>query len=377
MDSELRRATAKPQNVSPPAAEIENTTGNSAAAAPPPRPSTTESQLVDLLSQSRREAAELRQELAAVRRKADADHRRLQALSGSINSPDHQVRVFQERLAHAEAALAEAEARSRFVEQNWLQVERYLSAVQRQAADSRAAFTRIMEQGDVDGRLVLPGDSSPPATRREVPLRDYIASSGFRHHAASHSHHHHTPRDLSPTSPYSPRRRDDVPPRDLANIPILPTESEWRLHTPATITLTAHRTPPSALSSLIGTKPFGRRGRSIRPAFRQGQIPTSQAATRVGLRAKCAHAVSYTSPPPHAPYISRVSSPRAQTRAAPRLARAHAPAAPAPAATSIRRLRLAQPAAAIHRAPHTACSYSSSTYPSHTCPPQLANAATT
>ncbi|KAJ6471812.1 hypothetical protein C8R47DRAFT_744051 [Mycena vitilis] len=259
MDSQLRRAAAKPQNVSPPAAEIENTAGNSAPP-PPPRPSTTESQLVDLLSQSRREATELRQELAAVRRKADADHRRLQALSGSINSPDHQVRVFQERLAHAEAALAEAEARSRFVEQNWLQVERYLSGVQRQAADSRAAFTRIMEQGDVDGRLVLPRDSSPPAARREVPLRDYIASSGSGHHAASHSHHHHTPRDLSPASPHSPRRRDDVPPRDfsLTNVPILPTESEPGLHTSAAITITTHRTPPPALFSLIRTKPFGR-----------------------------------------------------------------------------------------------------------------------
>ncbi|KAJ7106974.1 hypothetical protein C8R44DRAFT_941455 [Mycena epipterygia] len=186
-------------------AETEITTETSSA-------TTAESQLVVLLSESRAEAESLRRELAAVRKKADADHRQLQSLlassSHSISSKnaDLEVRTFQERLARAEAALREAEMRSRIVESNWIQVDRYLAAMQHQAADSRAAFFRILEQND--GRLVLPGESVP-ALRREIPLRDYIAASGARDHATSPSDRSH-PR--SPSSSYSPRAQAYVRP---------------------------------------------------------------------------------------------------------------------------------------------------------------------
>ncbi|KAJ7871030.1 hypothetical protein B0H13DRAFT_2555750 [Mycena leptocephala] len=195
------RPTQMRQSVPTAAAEIEITTGTSSA------PSTTESQLVAMLSESRREAESLRQELVAVRKKADADHRRLQALS--IKSPDHQIRIFQERLARAEAALEEAETRSRFVERNWLQVERYLTAMQNQAADSRAAFSRLMD--DIDGRLVLPSES-PPARRRDIPLREFISSSGPGHRSTSNSHLHH---DSSSASSHSPRSQDYIRPLPL------------------------------------------------------------------------------------------------------------------------------------------------------------------
>ncbi|KAJ7673601.1 hypothetical protein B0H17DRAFT_168789 [Mycena rosella] len=178
------------------AAESENTTETSTT-------STTEAQLVVLLSESRREAESLRQELAAVRRKADADHRRLQSLlesSSNPKSPEIQVHAFQERIARAEAALDEAETRSRIVESNWVQVDRYLSAIQRQAADSRTAFSRIIAQND--GQLVLPNQSLP-ALRREIPLRDYISSSGSAEHTASSSDR--LRRHSSSTSFHSPR----------------------------------------------------------------------------------------------------------------------------------------------------------------------------
>ncbi|KAJ7852791.1 hypothetical protein B0H14DRAFT_3865975 [Mycena olivaceomarginata] len=181
------------------AAEIETPPGASSA------PS-TESQLVALLSESRREAQSLRQELELVRRKADADHRQLQALSRK--SPDHEVRVFQERLARAEAALEDAETRNRFVERNWLQVERYLIIMQNQAADSRAAFSRLMEEQD--GRLVLPNESLS-ARGRDIPLGDYISSSRSGHHNRSHSNH----RRHSPSSSRSPRSPDYIRPLPL------------------------------------------------------------------------------------------------------------------------------------------------------------------
>ncbi|KAJ6523830.1 hypothetical protein B0H19DRAFT_1200939 [Mycena capillaripes] len=219
---------SKSRNVSPTAAEIEIATGSSGSAAPArsTSPAVTESQLVLLLSESRREADALRHELAAVRKKADADHRRLQTLTNSntntntikSSATDHaahpQIRAYQERLARAEAALAEAEARSRFVEQNWLQVERYLSAVQRQAADARAAFARLVQQDD-GGRLVLPrNDTNDEPSARRLPLREYISSSGSGHYAASAStfhqyqyHPHRAESSVLPMSPSFPRMR--------------------------------------------------------------------------------------------------------------------------------------------------------------------------
>ncbi|KAF8206907.1 hypothetical protein K438DRAFT_2013510 [Mycena galopus ATCC 62051] len=178
------------------AAEIEITSGSSNV------PSTTE--LLVQLSESRREAELLRRELADARKKADEDQRRLQALSRK--SPDPQVRIFQERLARAEAALEDAETRNRFVERNWLQVERYLIIIQQQAADSRVAFSRLMEQND--GRLVLPTESHS-TRRRDIPLGEYISSSGSGQHTQSRSTVH---RDLPSTSSHCPRSPEYVRP---------------------------------------------------------------------------------------------------------------------------------------------------------------------
>ncbi|KAJ7452855.1 hypothetical protein FB451DRAFT_1520903 [Mycena latifolia] len=192
------RPAPKHEDLTSMAAEI--TTGSSSVA------SSTEAQLIVLLAESRREAAWLRQELATVQKKADADHRRLQTLLESSSnparpkSPDLQIRMYQDRIARAEAALHEAETRSRIVEGNWLQVDKYLSAIQRQAADSRTAFSRIISQND--GHLVLPNQALP-LLRREIPLRDYISSSPSGEHAPSTSHRPR--RDSSSTSLCSPR----------------------------------------------------------------------------------------------------------------------------------------------------------------------------
>jgi hypothetical protein len=89
-----------------------------------------------------------------------------------------------------------------------LQVERYLIIMQNQAADSRAAFSRLMEEQD--GRLVLPNESLS-ARGRDIPLGDYISSSRSGHHNRSHSNH----RRHSPSSSRSPRSPDYIRPLPL------------------------------------------------------------------------------------------------------------------------------------------------------------------
>ncbi|KAJ7108946.1 hypothetical protein C8R43DRAFT_1043594 [Mycena crocata] len=210
------RPAPKHSSMPTPTAEKEITTGTSNAA------SATESELVHLLSQSRREADSLRQELAAVRKKADADHRRLQSFieapsnSASVKSAEIQVRAFQERLAHAEAALEDAETRSGMLERNWLQLDNYLSVVQHQASASRAAFSRIMEQSH--GTLTLSTESLP-AMRREIPSGDYFSSRNSMDRSMptfTHPRHH----SLSPSS--SLRGQDLIRPPPL----LLPRHAE-------------------------------------------------------------------------------------------------------------------------------------------------------
>ncbi|KAK7055706.1 hypothetical protein R3P38DRAFT_2848594 [Favolaschia claudopus] len=202
-------------------AEIENSPGPSTA------PSTTESQLVALLTDARREADALRRELSDERKKTDTYHRQLQALSNK--SPNQEVRVLEERLARAEAALEDAESRSRFVERHWLQVERYLTMMQHQAADSRASFTRLMEQGE---GILVPPNGSPP-TQREIPPRLHNSSSGPGHYDPSQSNHRRrsSSTTISPRSPVyvrsapliPPRRHPSPPPRS----PVGADEGRW------------------------------------------------------------------------------------------------------------------------------------------------------
>ncbi|KAJ6468237.1 hypothetical protein C8R45DRAFT_1017993 [Mycena sanguinolenta] len=188
--------------------EIEITSG------PSRLPPTTDTQLVVLLSESRLEAISLRRELAALRKKSDEDQRRLRNLS--VKSPDPQVRVFQDRLARAEAALEDAEARNRFVERNWLQVERYLMIIQQQAADSRVAFSRLMEEND--GRLVLPNDSQS-IRRRDIPLGDYVSSSGSAYRPSNlHRNLPSSPEFMRPPPLTTPRRPLSPPSRSPSGV---------------------------------------------------------------------------------------------------------------------------------------------------------------
>ncbi|KAJ7734435.1 hypothetical protein B0H16DRAFT_1577823 [Mycena metata] len=223
---EPRSPAPKPERTLAPAAEPQNTAGTSSATP------TTESQLVALLSESRREADSLRRELAAVRKKADADDRRLQALS--INSAEHQVHVFQERLARAEAALEEADARSRLVEQHWLQVDQYLSFVQHQAADARRAFSRLMEQDD-GGYLVLPDQSQRRERRGDIPSRDLGGTALHSYRAPFDPRPPHRGSPSIPESHHPPRRSPDY---NIRLPPLLPPRR------PST-SASAPRSPPA------------------------------------------------------------------------------------------------------------------------------------
>ncbi|KAJ7732340.1 hypothetical protein DFH07DRAFT_1065583 [Mycena maculata] len=196
----------RPASKSSAAAETEITTGS------PSTVSTTESQLIELLSESRREADSLRRELAAVQKKADADHRRLQSLlleSSSNKSADIQVREFKERITHAEAALYEAEKRSRIVESNWLEVDRYLGAVQEHAFTTRKAFSSLLEGNDRHFGLPV---SSPPVLRHERLPRERILTPATRSPPSSRSRHRR--HDSSPPHT-SPRDQDYIRPLPL------------------------------------------------------------------------------------------------------------------------------------------------------------------
>jgi hypothetical protein len=133
--------------------------------------------LLILLLESQREAESLRKELEVVQKKADAHEKLFEAFLHPSN-PAHiaatvvaNVRILQERLIRAEVALEHAEAKSRFVVNNWLQVDKYFATIEKHARDSRAAFSRILTEDD--GRLVLPHESNPAGTKT-VSLNDYL-----------------------------------------------------------------------------------------------------------------------------------------------------------------------------------------------------------
>ncbi|KAJ7183777.1 hypothetical protein C8R46DRAFT_1209919 [Mycena filopes] len=263
----------------------------------------TESQLVALLSESRREADSLRRELAAVRKRADADNRRLQALS--LNSPDHQLQVLQERLARTEAALEEADARSRVVEQHWLQVDRDLSIVQYQAADARRAFSRLMEQND--GSLVSPADSSRRQRLPGPPLRVPLPLSGPG-----------IPSYRAPFDPRSPRRGspsifESHPPRSrspdyhIRLPPLLPPRR------PSTTSASAPRSPPAVVE--------GRRYADTDTYDPDGSPPHKRprrASTSTHRPVSPPQSPRSPSPVPHPPRRTSTSTPRAHDPPRPR-----------------------------------------------------------
>ncbi|KAF7375339.1 hypothetical protein MSAN_00421000 [Mycena sanguinolenta] len=78
--------------------------------------------------------------------------------------------------------------------------------IQQQAADSRVAFSRLMEEND--GRLVLPNDSHS-ARRRDIPLGEYISSSGsgHRHRSTLHRGPSSSPEYMRPPPPLAIPRR--------------------------------------------------------------------------------------------------------------------------------------------------------------------------
>ncbi|KAF7327043.1 hypothetical protein MKEN_00279500 [Mycena kentingensis (nom. inval.)] len=238
-----RSASAEPRNNAPgPSGRLP-----SRVASPPTE---REARLAAELAASRAEAEGLRRELAALGRKAEADSRRLHALLASpTHESSHQVREYEDRLARAEAALQEADRRRRVVEAQWVQVERHLSVVQAQAAQSRASFGRFLE------------NTVAPYVRREG-----TSSTTRLPHASSISPTSHRPPTQPPPPPpplrpRSPSRRrserdepvsgDDVPYKRQRSSSYHESSRHSRPSPPATLppirSLTPHRQPSSAV----------------------------------------------------------------------------------------------------------------------------------
>ena len=131
----------------------------------PSSPPTSNTQLAALLSDAFRDLDAVRRDLAIAKKRADKAERLIQTLtSDPSSSPPNQeknaqtvkrlIDDYEDRLAQAETAREEAEARRRAAQESWEQIERYLSLVESRAKDARIAFTRISE-GSL-APLVLP-----------------------------------------------------------------------------------------------------------------------------------------------------------------------------------------------------------------------------
>ena len=150
----------------------------------PSSPPTSNTQLAALLQDAFREVDALRRDLAIAKKRAEKAERLIQSLtsdpsSSPPNQDQHQktfkrvIDDYEDRLAQAEIARDEAEARRRVAQETWEQIERYLSLVESRAKDARIAFTRISEGSS--NPLALP--SLPPHFGAPGSLSSYPPSS--------------------------------------------------------------------------------------------------------------------------------------------------------------------------------------------------------
>jgi hypothetical protein len=132
----------------------------------PSSPPTSNTQLAALLSEAFREIDALKRDLAIAKKRAERAERLVQTLnSDPSSSPPNQdqqhaqtlkrlIEDYEDRLAQAEMAREDAEARRRVAQESWEQTERYISLVESRAKDARIAFARVSEGSLVP--LVLP-----------------------------------------------------------------------------------------------------------------------------------------------------------------------------------------------------------------------------
>ncbi|KAF5344509.1 hypothetical protein D9756_011355 [Leucocoprinus leucothites] len=120
-------------------------------------PEYSNSHLATLLADSYKDAESLRRELTATKKRAEKAERLLHGLqtiqqsagdvsSSSGPSPDvsRMLMDYEERLARAERARDEADARRRAMHDNWLSVDRYLALIEHRAQDARVHYARVV-----------------------------------------------------------------------------------------------------------------------------------------------------------------------------------------------------------------------------------------
>ena len=175
----------------------------------PSSPPTSNTQLAALLSDAFRDLDTLRRDLAISKKRADKAERLIQTLTSDPtgsppngNPQDQQqkhaqtvkrlIEDYEDRIAQAEIAREDAEARRRVAQDNWEQIERYLSLLESRAKDARIAFARASE-GSV-ASLVLPplpphigagGASYPPSSSSQVMAPPTVPSRQHSRHQSS------------------------------------------------------------------------------------------------------------------------------------------------------------------------------------------------
>jgi hypothetical protein len=204
----------------------------------PSSPPTSNTQLAALLSEAFREIDALKRDLAIAKKRAERAERLVQTLnSDPSSSPPNQdqqhaqtlkrlIEDYEDRLAQAEMAREDAEARRRVAQESWEQTERYISLVESRAKDARIAFARVSEGSLVP--LVLPplpphigaGGGSlstyPPSSSSQVMAPPTVPSR-------QHSRHQQSSRTFPALPPHPIPNTDHLSPNAGTRRPRTPS----------------------------------------------------------------------------------------------------------------------------------------------------------
>ncbi|KAF8972018.1 hypothetical protein BDZ97DRAFT_1008045 [Flammula alnicola] len=253
---------------------------------------TSNAHLAAMLADSYRDAENLRRELAIARKrveKADRIHHILSLADASGSPPttnggsqDHPqqsipkpseqqlkriIDEYEEKIARAEAARDEAEARRREAQDGWRQLDEYLAALELNAKEARVSFTRTRMVDDANGAFVLPLSSTFLSASASAQLSAHQTMA-----PPNVPSRHHSRR----TSSRAPTVAFPLPPHPNPNPPLTnqpPSTGTRRPRTPSIDGLYSAAQPPSKRSRASADD---QRGREPRPSYSESYLPSIQ-----------------------------------------------------------------------------------------------------
>ncbi|KAF8903661.1 hypothetical protein CPB84DRAFT_719918 [Gymnopilus junonius] len=260
--------------------------------------------LAALLSEAYRDAESLRRELAQTRKRAEKLERIYQILhiadiptsppstasAGGVNgdqaalqSPKHTLQLkavideYEDRLARAEAARDESEARKRDLLDGWDKLEQYLSQLEVSGRDARVAFRSfVMPDGTTSGE----GSKVPMRFTSPSPFMGAGAAAmmpppgGVLRSSHSSRHHHAGGAGSSSAASSSSRVAFPLPPHpNPTPTSVHPPPGTRRPRTPSLDSMHGATQPPSKRSR-AGVDDY--RGREPRPSYSESYVSSIQ-----------------------------------------------------------------------------------------------------